>query len=1110
MNISAPFIARPVATTLLTIGIALAGMFAFFKLPVAPLPQVDFPTISVMATLPGASPETVATSVAEPLERHLGQIADVTEMTSTSSIGQCRIVLQFGLDRDINGAARDVQAAINAARADLPTSLRQNPTYRKVNPADAPILILALTSPTLTRGQMYDAATNVLSQRLSQINGIGQVIIGGAALPAVRVDLNPTMLFKYGIGLEDVRAALASANANSPKGAIEARGIHYQIYTNDQATKASDYRSLVIAYRNGAAVHLSDVADVEDSVENIDNAGFSNGKPAVLVIIFRQPGANIIDTVNSVKAAIPQLMAAMPHDMTVTIANDRSTTIRQSLSDTELTLAIAVILVTGVVFLFLRSPRATLIPAVAVPVSIIGTFGAMYLMGFSLDNLSLMALTVSTGFVVDDAIVVLENVSRHLEAGMPRVQAALLGAREVGFTVLSMSLSLVAVFLPILLMPGIVGRLFREFAMTLSLAIMVSLAISLTTTPMMCALFLRPRDLSVQPRRRSLFDRALSLYERSLRWSLRHSGLVAVVLLITFLLNFALYIMVPKGFFPLQDTGRLMGGIVADQSISFDSMEKKLAQLMTIVQRDPAVQNVVGFTGQGGFGGANTGRVFVALKPLSQRAGIEQVMSRLRRELAVVPGARLFLIPIQDINIGGRQGNAAYQYTLTADSASLLYEWTPKLLAVLEKSPVLRDVSSDQQQKGLATNLHIDRATASRLGVSLSQIDNTLYDAFGQRQVSTIYSAQNQYHVVMEVAPRYWQSPSTLKDIWVSTAGGAASGTQSSGSVVGTYTAATKATTISSGLSTSPASASSNAATAASIASSSARNAATNALANTGKGSASSGAAVSTSKETMVPLSVFSSYAPGATPLSVNHQGLFVATTISFNLAAGKSLSDATKVIDDAVRQLGMPAAIHGGFAGTALTYQQTINNEVILIAAALVAVYIVLGVLYESYMHPITILSTLPSAGVGAVLALMVCGTQFTIIAAIGVILLIGIVKKNAIMMIDFAIDAERAHNMDPRDAIFEACRLRFRPIMMTTSAALLGALPLALSFGEGSELRQPLGISIVGGLILSQILTLYTTPVVYLYLDRFRLAVGRRWRQMFPSLSATPEAAE
>jgi multidrug efflux pump len=1092
MNISAPFIARPVATTLLTIGIALAGIFAFFKLPVSPLPQVDFPTISVQAQLPGASPDTVATSVAAPLERHLGQIADVTQMTSTSSVGQTRIVLQFGLDRDINGAARDVQAAINAARADLPTSLRSNPTYRKVNPADAPVLILALTSGTLTRGQIYDAATNVLSQKLSQINGIGQVVIGGAALPAVRVELNPTALFKYGVGLEDVRAALASANANSPKGSIDSDTLHYQLYTNDQASHAADYKPLVIAYRNGAAIKLSDVGDVQDSVENIRNAGLSQGKPAVLVIVYRQPGANIIDTVDSVKAAIPQLMAAMPKDVDLLIANDRTTTIRTSLHDTEMTLLLAVGLVTVVVFLFLRSARATLIPAIAVPVSIIGTFGAMYLLGYSLDNLSLMALTVATGFVVDDAIVVLENISRHIEDGMPRLQAALLGAREVGFTVLSISVSLIAVFLPILLMGGIIGRLFREFAVTLSMAILVSLAISLATTPMMCALLLKPADRS-KPKKRTLLDRALTLYERTLAWSLRHSLLVIVVLFVTMGLNFALWVVVPKGFIPQQDTGRLIGGVQADQSTSFQAMRGKLQQLSDIVQHDPAVSTVVGFTGTGGFGATNTGSVFVALKPLSQRDGIDAVMARLRRKLSVVAGARLFLIPLQDISAGGRQSNAAYQYTLQADNSADLYEWAPKLVTALEHDKVLADVNSDQQQKGLETDLVIDRATASRLGINATQIDNTLYDAFGQRQVSTIYSAQNQYHVIMEVAPQYWQSPETLKDIYVSTAGGTASGTETTNAVVGTVAAPTIATTT----------------TAATIAASSSRNAATNALANVGKGTASSAPAVSTNKETMVPLAAFTNYGPGNTALAVNHQGPFVASTISFNLAPGKSLSDATASVAQAMRDIHMPATIHGSFAGTAQVFQQSLSNEPILILTALVAIYIVLGVLYESYIHPITILSTLPSAGVGAVLALMLFNTEFSIIALIGVILLIGIVKKNAIMMIDFALDAERTRGLSPHDAIFQACIMRFRPIMMTTSAAMLGALPLALSFGDGGELRRPLGISIVGGLMVSQVLTLYTTPVVYLYLDRFRHFSKRRWHQAFPGL-ATPEAAE
>ena len=1115
MNLSAPFIARPVATTLLTVGIALAGMMAYFHLPVSPLPQVDFPTISVTAQLPGASPDTVATSVASPLERHLGQIADVTEMTSQSSVGQARITLQFGLDRDIDGAARDVQAAINAAHADLPTSLRSNPTYRKVNPADAPVLILALTSKTLTRGQLYDTASNVLEQSLSQISGIGQVIIGGAALPAVRVELNPGTLFKYGIGLEDVRAALASANANSPKGAIEEGDRHYQVYTNDQASHAADYVPLVVAYRNGNAVRLSDVADVQDSVEDLRNAGLSDGQPSVLVILFRQPGANIIDTVDRVKAELPRLKAAMPSDVDITWAADRTVTIRASLFDTERTLVIAVCLVTMVVFLFLRDVRATLIPSIAVPVSIIGTFGAMYLLGFSLDNLSLMALTVATGFVVDDAIVVLENIERHLEQGMSRMQAALLGASEVGFTVLSISLSLIAVFIPILLMGGIVGRLFREFALTLSLAILVSLLISLTTTPMMCALFLRTRP--PKPHRRSPFDRLLAGYERTLGWALRHGVLVMLILLATVGMNVVLFWEIPKGLFPEQDTGRLTGSITADQSISFQAMQQKLGQLMSIVQHDPAVENVVGYTGGGGGGRSqtNTASVFVSLKPLTQRSETAtQVIARLRRSLSHVAGATLYLQAVQDIRVGGRQSNAEYQYTLQGDSTEEVYAWAPKLLAALQKDPALADVNSDQQQKGLETDIVIDRDSVARLGLTPIEVDNTLYDAFGQRQVSTIYSALNQYHVVMEVAPRYWQRPDTLRDLYVSTSGGTASGTQTTNALPGTITVSTSTST--SGLSSSSASSSSSSSSSSSTSSSSAsaasvRNAATNSLANVGSATASSGAAVSTSLETMVPLAAFTHYGPGSTPLSVNHQGLFVATTLSFNLPAGKSLSDATAAIARASQQIGVPSSIHGTFAGTAEVFRQSLNSEPLLILAALAAVYIVLGVLYESFIHPITILSTLPSAGVGAVLALMLFKTEFSIIALIGVILLIGIVKKNAIMMIDFAITAERAGGTTPRDAIFQACILRFRPIMMTTMAAMLGAVPLALSFGDGGEIRRPLGISIVGGLIISQILTLYTTPVLYLYLARYRLWALRHWRRAFPTLAAgTPSAAE
>ncbi len=1117
MSFSSPFIARPVATTLLTIGIALAGIFAYAKLPVSPLPQVDFPTISVRAMQPGASPDVMATSVASPLERHLGQIADVTEMTSSSSVGSTRIVLQFGLDRDINGAARDVEAAIQAARADLPTSLRSNPTYNKVNPADAPIMILALTSSTLTQGQLYDAASNVLQQRMSQLSGVGEVDIGGSALPAVRVELDPGALFHYGIGLEDVRAALASANANAPKGALEDSGRHYQIYTNDQATHAADYKPLVVAYRNGAAVQLSDLGDVVDSVEDLRNAGLANGKPAVLVIIYRQPGANIINTVDGIRVLLPQLQAALPGNVDLNIANDRTTTIRAALGDTQRTLLISVALVVMVVFVFLRNATATLIPSVALPISLIGTFGGMYLLGFSLDNLSLMALTIATGFVVDDAIVVLENISRHMEAGMPRMQAALLGAREVGFTVLSISVSLIAVFLPILLMGGIVGRLFREFALTLSLAIVVSLAVSLTTTPMLCSRFLRIRPNRQQGRlfraSERAFDSMLGFYRRTLSWSLSRAPLVALVLLATVVLNVYLFVIIPKGFFPQEDTGRMIGMIQADQSISFQLMRQKLQDIENIVQADPAVDSVVGFTGGRQ---TNSGFMFVSLKPLAQRhLSGDLVIARLRGKLSQVAGARLYLQMAQDIRAGGRQSNAQYQYTLQADDAKLLYEWGPKLTAALQHAPELADVNSDQQQKGLETDLVIDRDTAARFGLTESSIDNTLYDAFGQRQVSTIYNALNEYHVVMEVAPRFWQSPETLKQIYVSTSGASAAGTQSSQLPAGTVAAKVAAQAASPGASTGGAATGTgvtgNAGSSTSANANSARNAAINAIAASGHSSASSGASVSTSKETMVPLAAFSSFHPGSTPLGVNHQGMFVATTISFNLPPGRSLGAATAAIHAAEQQIGMPASIHGVFAGTASSFQSSLSSEPLLIAAALAAVYIVLGVLYESYIHPLTILSTLPSAGVGAVLALLLFHIEFSIIALIGVILLIGIVKKNAIMMIDFAIQAERA-GAAPREAIFEACLLRFRPIMMTTAAAMLGAMPLAFGTGEGAELRTPLGISIVGGLIVSQALTLYTTPVIYLYLDGFGLWCRRQWARLYPELppAAVPEPGE
>ncbi|MEN6081127.1 multidrug efflux RND transporter permease subunit [Chromobacterium piscinae] len=1012
---SAPFIRRPVATTLLTLAILLAGAIAFKLLPVSPLPQVDFPTISVSAKLPGASPETMAATVATPLERALGRIAGITEMTSTSSLGSSNITLQFDLDRDINGAARDVQAAINAARSLLPTGMPSNPTYRKVNPADAPIMIMALTSDSLTRGQMYDAADSILGQKLSQVDGIGNVIIGGGAQPAVRVEMNPTQLNHYGIGMETVRSAITSTNANRPKGFLENEDKHWQVQANDQAGKASDYLPLIVSYKNGSAVRISDVAEVKDSVVDLRNAGMLGKQPAVMLILFRQPGANIIETVDRVKAMLPQLQASIPSAIKINQVMDRTPTIRASLSEVERSLAISIALVILVVFMFLRNGRATAIPAITVPVSLVGTFAVMYMAGFSLNNLSLMALTIATGFVVDDTIVVLENISRHIEDGMKPFQAALQGAREVGFTVLSMSISLIAVFIPILLMGGIIGRLFREFAVTLSVAIMVSLVVSLTTTPMLCARWLKAHDARKEPGKlfrwsERMFDAMLDGYGRSLSWALRHSRLMMAILGATIALNVFLYVVIAKGFFPQQDTGRLTGMIRADQSISFQAMQVKLQRFINVVGADPAVGKVVGFTGGGQRNGAN---MFVSLKPLSERKeNADQVIARLRKKLAAEPGAQLFLQSVQDIRIGGRSSNAQYQYTLQGDDLNELRTWTPKVQQAMSKIPFLADLNNDQEVKGLQTTLNFDRAAMARLGLTQAQVDSVLNDAFGQRQVSTIYNALNQYHVVLEVAPQYWQSPESLRDIYLQTPGGQPT-----------------------------------------------------------------------------PLSAFASWKPTNTSLSVNHQSQFAATTISFNLPPGYSLSDATLAIDAAIADIGLPSSIHASFQGTAKSFQASLDSQPYLILAALVAVYIVLGMLYESVVHPITIISTLPSAGVGALLALMATGGEFNIISLIGVLLLIGIVKKNAIMMIDFALTAEREQNLPPQEAILQACLLRFRPIMMTTMAALFGALPLALGHGDGAEMRTPLGISIVGGLLLSQLLTLYTTPIVYLYLDRFRL---------------------
>jgi multidrug efflux pump len=1109
------FIRRPIATVLLAVGLALAGLGALFLLPVAPLPNIDIPTIVVSASMAGASPEVMSNTVATPLERHLGAISDVTEMTSRSSLGSAQVVLQFDIDRNIDGAARDVQAAINAARADLPTALRSNPTYNKFNPNNFPILIMALTSKTLTPGQIYDQASNILQQKLSQISGVGDVSLSGAALPAVRIELNPRALFKYGIGLEDVRAAIASANAgaNSPKGAIEQGDQRYQVYSNDNADQASDFRNLIVAYRNNAAVRLSDVADVLDGQENIRNMGVANGLPAVLVTVTEQPGANVIQVVDRIMGMIPELQHDLPNSVNLEVIQDTTTSIRNSVRDVEETLVLSTILVVLVVFIFLRNFRAMLVPAVSVPLSLMGTFGGMYMLGFSLDNFSLMALIVSTGFVVDNTIVVLENVTRHMERGEKRLQAALLGAQEVSFTVLSMSISLVAVFIPILLLGGILGRLFHEFAVTLTIAIFMSLVVSLTVTPMMCAYL--SFDASEDENRvmavlRGIFDKSLDFYSRTLDWSLDNRKTVLFTLLVAVFLNVYLLWIIPKGFFPDVDEGRIQGNIMGDQTISYQLMSQKFLEFMKIVQADPAVAEIAGSIGAGGGGrggSTNSGSAFVTLKPLAQRGYIStaDVIERLRPKLANIAGARAFLQPASSTGVrsGGRQGNGSLQYTLQADTLSDLDTWVPKITDALQNVPELEDVNSDRQQNGLEVDLKVNRAVASQLGLTVSQVDNTLYDAFGQRQVSTIYKDKNQYHVIMEVAPSFWQNPETLRDIYVSTAGNI-SGTQATAAASVVASATTSNTTA---VATTSGAAGTTADAAA--AADAVRNQQANAITSTGRAGGSTGASVATRVETMVPLAAFSSYGPGTTPLSVNHQQAFVAATFAFNLAPGVTQDQAMQAINHTMAQINVPISIHGEAAGTLQLAQKSLGNLPILFLAAVATIYIVLGMLYESYVHPLTILSTLPSAGVGAVLALLLFRTDFSMIAFIGVILLIGVVKKNAIIMIDFALDLKRRENLSAREGIFRAAQMRFRPIMMTTVGAILGALPLAIGLGEGSELRQPLGISIVGGLILSQVLTLYTTPVVYLYMDRFGNWSKNSWNRLYHGMRrGSPQA--